>query len=152
MFLSYRRSDCEAAAQTMYYCLIGKVDGIQLFRDSDTLQPGMVFSDVIDQCIANCDAVVMLIGKKWLTAKGESGQLRLNEDGDWVRLEIASALRQRKRVLPCLIDGARMPSAAQLPDDLKEVAKCHATPVSMAHFDRDVGPLIKVLQTWTRQR
>lgn len=145
-FLSYRRSDAEAMAQMLFYCLLNQVDGIALFRDSDTLQPGMVYADMIDQTIANCDVVLVLIGKKWLNAKHADGRLRLADADDLVRLEVASALRQSKKVFPCLLNGARMPKAEQLSPDLQAVTRLHATPLSQASFDRDVKPLVDALQ------
>jgi hypothetical protein len=146
VFLSYRRSDAEAMAQTLFWCLLNQVDGIALFRDSDTLQPGMAYADIIDQTIANCDVVLVLIGKKWLNAKHADGRLRLADADDLVRLEVASALRQGKKVFPCLLNGARMPKAEQLSPDLQPVTRLHATPISQASFDRDVKPLVDALQ------
>lgn len=148
VFLSYRRSDSEAFAQMLYYCLTREVDGIQLFRDNDTLQPGMVYSEVIEQNIANCDALVLLIGKKWLKAKDKDGRLRLHDDDDWVRLEIAAALRHDKRIIPCLIDGARMPANEELPQDLQAMTRRHAMELSQKGFERDVRPLVETLQSW----
>jgi hypothetical protein len=145
VFLSYRRSDTETMAEVLFWCLMAKVDGIRLFRDKDTLQPGMVFADVIDGNIAKCDVVIVLIGKDWLTAKGKDGSLRLHAEGDWVRMEIASALRQKKRVFPCLIDGAGMPSAEELPADLQGMAALNATSISLGDVGRDVEKLLKVL-------
>jgi hypothetical protein len=143
VFLSYRRSDSETMAEILFWCLMAKVDGIRLFRDKDTLQPGMVFADVIDQNIAACDIVLVLIGQDWLGAQGRDGRPRLQADGDWVRLEIASALRQRKRIFPCLIDGAPMPSAEDLPMDLQGLAALNAASISMNDVGRDADRLVK---------
>jgi hypothetical protein len=146
VFLSYRRSDAEAMALILFYCLLSQIEGIQLFRDSDTLQPGMVYADMIDQTIANCDVVLVLIGKKWLGARHADGRLRLDDADDLVRLEVAAGLRQGKKVFPCLIEGARMPAAGQLPPDLQAMARIHATPLTLSSFARDVMPLVDALQ------
>ncbi len=145
VFICYRRHETEAVAQTLFYCLMAKVDGVRLFRDTDTLQPGMVFAEVIDQTIAGCDALVAVIGKKWLTLKGANGLRRLDDEADWVRMEISSALRQKKRIIPCLANGARMPSADELPTDLRPLTSYHPVAVSQISLDRDVEPLIRSL-------
>jgi hypothetical protein len=145
VFLSYRRSDTETMAQTLYYCLRNEIKGIELFRDGNSLQPGEVFADVIHKNIANCDALIMLIGKKWLKAKSKDGSLRLSDPTDWVRLEVAEALRQGKKVLPCLIDGARMPARDDLPEELRGLTERHATPIATASFQRDIEPLVGAL-------
>lgn len=146
VFLSYRRSDAEAMALILFYCLLSQIEGIQLFRDSDTLQPGMVYADMIDQTIANCDVVLVLIGKKWLGARHADGRLRLDDADDLVRLEVAAGLQQGKKVFPCLIDGVRMPAVGQLPPDLQALARIHATPLTLSSFARDVMPLVDALQ------
>lgn len=146
VFLSYRRNDTETMAEILFWCLMAKVEGIRLFRDTDTLHTGMPFAEVIDDSIADCDAMLVLIGKQWLTAKDKQGRVRLSEPTDWVRLEVASALRQRKRIFPCLIDGAEMPVAEDLPADLQRLAGLNATSISQNDVSRDVMPLISALR------
>lgn len=146
VFLSYRRSEAESIAQTLFYCLIAQVERIRLFRDKDTLQPGMVFSEVIDRTIESCDIVVVLIGKTWLTVKDKNGLPRLEDETDWVRLEISAALRHKKVIVPCLINGARIPSSDQLPTELKQMASFHGIKISRDTLERDVQPLIARLK------
>lgn len=150
VFLSYRRSDTETMAQTLYYCLAGELKGIEIFRDNNSLEPGEVFAEVIRKNIAACDVLIMLIGKKWLKVKDKEGRLRLNDAADFVRLEIAEALSQRKKVFPCLIDGARMPSRDDLPADLHGLTERHATALSTTSFHRDVEPLVSALRRFKR--
>ena len=44
-----------------------------------------------------------------------SGARRIDDPADFVRLEIASALKRNIPVVPVLVQGAKMPTAAQLP-------------------------------------
>src|SRR5262249_25878848 len=66
---------------------------------------------------------------------------------DFVRIEIAWALTRRKRLIPLLVNGARMPDAERLPDDLKPLAHRNAWALAPHdRFARDCEGLIKVLK------
>ena len=53
-------------------------------------------------------------GHRWLEAAGADGR-RLDDPGDFVRLEIEAALTRGVRVIPVLADAAWMPRPDQLP-------------------------------------
>ena len=95
-------------ADFLFAFLRAEVPDVRVFRDSDTLQPGMVFSEKIEETVAACDILLAVIGKKWAGPK-VGGKRRIDEEDDWVRMEIAAALRLKKWVIPCLVGGAKMP-------------------------------------------
>jgi hypothetical protein len=64
-----------------------------------------------------------LIGDQWLTVTDEQGRRRLDDPDDFVRLELEAALTRQVRVIPILIDGARMPHAGDLPDSLAKLVR-----------------------------
>jgi hypothetical protein len=72
------------------------------------------------------DAALVVIGPTWLTAATPQGTRCLLEDDDYVHLELARALRRCIRVIRILVGGARLPQAAELPDDLRELAQRQA--------------------------
>jgi hypothetical protein len=76
-------------------------------------------------------------------AKDEAGQRRLHQPDDFVAIEIAAALARDIRVIPVLVDGARIPKASELPDSLKRLAGRQAIEVRQPHFDRDAEALIE---------
>jgi hypothetical protein len=45
----------------------------------------------------------------------------LDDPNDFVRIEIAAALQRNIPVIPILLEGATIPKAAELPEDLKEL-------------------------------
>ena len=57
-----------------------------------------------------------MIGRHWAEATGHDGQARLFDPGDYVRQEIATALRRGIPVIPVLVEGAAMPQASALPN------------------------------------
>lgn len=150
VFLSYRRDDSTLYAETLFESLIAKVPDIRVFRDSDTLQPGMVFSEAIEETVATCDILIAVIGKKWRGGSSQAGTYRIDLPGDWVRLEVATALQQKKLVIPCLVGGAKMPDKETLPPDIAGLASRHAIQISEKDFRRDAGELIEQLKNWRR--
>jgi hypothetical protein len=63
-----------------------------------------------------------------------------------VRMEIATALRRNTRVIPVLVDGALMPQATDLPDDLKPLVRRNALQIGDTHFDDDCRRLVAAIE------
>src|SRR5882724_5887907 len=112
--------------------------------DIDTIEPGLDFVEVIEQAVSSCDVLVALIGRQWLTITDNSGRRRLYNPEDFVRLEIAAALARNIRVIPALVQGARMPHSTDLPDVLKMLARRNAHEIS----DRRFHP-VRVVGHWS---
>jgi TIR domain len=117
IFVSYRREDATAYAGRLYDVL-GSEFPAQVFMDLDTLEPGVDFAQRIEESVGSVDVLVAVIGRGWVTAVDRDGNRRLDDPDDWVRLEIAEALRRNIRVIPVLVGGASMPELEELPDDL----------------------------------
>jgi len=83
---------------------------------------GINFVEEIEKNVGSCDVLIAVIGKHWLISTDEKRRRRLNNPNDFVRLEIATALKRNIRVIPVLVDGASMPPSGQLPEDLKPLA------------------------------
>jgi hypothetical protein len=74
-----------------------------------------------------------------------AGRTRLDNPGDFVRLEIEAALTRGVRVIPVLVDGARMPRPDQLPASLALLARRQAIELSHTRFSTDLTGLLNVL-------
>jgi hypothetical protein len=90
--------------------------------------------------------VLTLIGKSWTTCTGPDSRRRLDDAKDWVRLEVAAALRRNVLVVPVLVDGARIPDPVSLPDELQPMCGRHARELSNLRWSFDVGELVKDLE------
>jgi len=86
------------------------------------------------------------MGPEWLTAKDDHGTRRLDDPADFVRLETAAALRRDIPVIPVLVRSARMPSAEQLPEELKELAYRNCIELTHARWRSDIQLLIDALR------
>jgi hypothetical protein len=81
---------------------------------------------------------------RWLEAAGADGR-RLDDPGDFVRLEIEGALTRGVRVIPVLVDAPRMPRPDQLPACLTPLARRQAIELSHAGFSANLASLLNVL-------
>jgi hypothetical protein len=75
----------------------------------------------------------------------------LDNPDDFVRVEVGIALARDIPVVPILLDGAKIPKAAQLPDDLKELSFRSGLEVRHASFRADMDKLIKWVNSHTRK-
>jgi len=64
----------------------------------------------------------------------------------WVRIEIGAALQRNIPVIPILLEGAEMPKANQLPEDLQELAMRNALDVRHGSFHSDLNKLVQDLK------
>jgi hypothetical protein len=146
IFINYRRGDDPGFTQALYSRLEQAFPSESLFMDVDNIAPGLDFVQVLNDQVARCDVLVAVIGKGWLDAADESGARRLDNPEDFVRVEIESALAQKKRVIPVLVNDARMPRSTELPESLKPFARCNAVRLSHERFRADAAGLIKALE------
>jgi hypothetical protein len=145
IFISYRREDSSYPADRLFKGLAGYFGADNVFKDIDTIPYGADFEKVIEAKVSSCDALIAVIGKDWLNAKDANGNRRLDNARDWVRNEIATALKRDVLVIPFLLDDVVMPEPRDLPEDLARLAKRQKLQTSIGHFDRDVDRLIRSL-------
>jgi predicted ATPase len=151
IFISYRRDDAAGEAGRLHDALSARFGRDSVFMDVDTIQPGANFTEVISQAIGSCEVLVTVIGKSWLSLADAGGERRLDDMQDLVRLEIQSALEQNIRVIPALVQGARMPRADQLPGSIAKLAGRNAFEISHTRWQVDVERLIAALEQSTSQ-
>jgi hypothetical protein len=148
IFMTYRREDTAYPAAWLFDRLAGYFGRDQVFKDIDSIELGDDFVEVITAAVGSCDALLALIGDRWLSSTDRGGQRRLDDPGDFVRLEIEAALARSVRVIPILVGGAQMPRVDELPASLAKLARRQALELSPARFDADTRRLLRVLD-WT---
>ena len=150
IFINYRREDSRADARSVYQRLERVFGKSRLFMDVDTIQKGRDFTKVLDEHLAQSDVMLAVIGSRWLMAQEENGTRRLDDPDDFVRVEIARALKRDIAVILVLVDGAAMPKASELPDDLKPLSRRQASIVTHENFGSDVEALAGDLKAMQR--
>ena len=151
VFISYRRDDSAGYAGRVRDRLERELGRDLLFMDVDAIPLGSNFSKVLHEEVAKCGVLLAMIGPSWPDAHDEHGNRRLDDPNDFVRIEIAAALHRNIPVIPILLDGARIPKATQLPEDLKELALRNGMEIRHASFQDDMNRLIRGLKGRTDQ-
>src|SRR5262245_28533342 len=147
--ISYRRSDSQAMAGRIFDRLSAHYGEGAVFMDIDAIPFGIDFRKHIAEVLRQCDVLIAVVGPPWLGRRDDGGN-RIGEPGDPVRLELEGAIERKIPVIPVLIDDARMPGEAELPDGLKEFSFFNAAPVDSgrdfrSHMDRLIRALDRML-------
>jgi hypothetical protein len=151
IFISYRRDDSEGEAGRLYDDLVRVFGRDAVFMDVSGIHPGKDFRQAIDDNVSQCGVLLAIIGPGWATIADASGVRRLDQSNDFVRLEVASALGRGTDVIPVLVHGARMPTVAELPQDLQSLAYRNAVELTHARWNSDVEVLSRALREYVHQ-
>jgi len=146
IFIGYRREDSAGHSGRLFDKLSEHFGKDHVFMDVAGIEPGVDFVEAIEKAVGSSDAFIVVIGKQWLSITDADGRRRLDNPEDFIRLEIAAALRRNIRVIPVLVQGATAPSSGNLPEDLKKLSRLHAHEISDHRWDFDVGTLIETLE------
>ena len=146
IFLNYRRQNEAGYAHALFSRLEQAFPSGDVFMDRDGLKPGDHFPKTLDQRVAECRVMLVLIGRGWIDVKDASGQNRLLKPDDFVRREIASALDLGKRVIPVLLPGSEVPPEEALPEPLKPLARLQAVQLTDEQFSGEAASLINAIK------
>lgn len=151
IFISYRREISQDIVGRIYDRLEERFGRDSIFMDIDTIPPGVDFRKHLDDAVHNGDVLLAVIGEGWLDVRyrdgDRQGERRLDDPGDFVRIEIEWALQRGIAVIPVLTNGAKMPSAAELPQGLTQLAFRNAAEIrSGRDFHTHVDRLIRNIE------
>jgi len=110
--------------------------------DVNDLLAGSRFEEELNKALAECDVFIPIIGVRWmdlLKARQRS------KDRDYVREEIAEALKRRIIFIPVRVgrDGQLppLPRDNELPAEIRDLARYQKHDVTHEHFPRDLKGL-----------
>ena len=145
IFISYRRDEARHAAGRLADDLAQVFGPTAIFRDIEGIDPGVDFTRSLDKALNACVVMLVLMGPRWLDMRNPKGERRLDDAEDWIRQEIATALKRDVRVVPVLLEGAKVPEASQLPEDLRGLTRRQALDMSDTRWRGDLQRLIEAL-------
>ena len=149
VFVSYRREDSRHQAGRLYDHLVAHFGSEHVFKDVDSIPLGLDFREVLTERVAGCDVFIAVIGDAWLSIAGKSGTRRLDDPGDFVRIEIEAALSRKIPVIPVLVGDSSVPPAEELPESLRGLAFRNGLPVRPdPDFHHDVDRLVNGITRW----
>jgi|SRR5688572_2599578 hypothetical protein len=143
-FISYRRSDSQAATGRLYDRLNAAYPG-RFFRDVSGIGVGVDFLKEIERAVGSSVALIAVIGPTWASAE-EAGQKRLADPEDFVRIEISTAIQRGIRIVPVLVGGAAMPREEDLPEPLQGLRRWNAVQLVEEYYEEGIERLIDALR------
>ena len=147
IFINYRRADTSGAAGRLYDRLEDHFGKDHIFMDVDQIAGGVDFVDELQAQLSRTNVLLAIIGPNWLTLSDEmTGEPRIFNPKDFVRIEIENALVDEIEIIPVLVDGAAMPRPEDLPDSLKLFTRRNAMRLTHERFRADSQGLIKSIE------
>jgi hypothetical protein len=143
IFISYRREETAANARLLYSRLSEHFGTNRVFMDVDSIAIGADFTRELTEAVSQCKVLLVLIGRNWSSITDSRGKRRIDNPGDWIRIEIETALQRGIAVVPVLVDGAALPQASDLPSSLRPLTQRQALELRHTQFKSDSQRLVK---------
>ena len=137
IFISYRRSDGFATARLIYDRLYQQ--GYRVSFDMETLRSGD-FNTQLYERIENCRDVVVIVSKEAL-------QFREKREQDWMRLEVAHAIKHKKNIIPVFLRDVTVPQKEDLPEDIADLVMKNGVTASEEHFDSTLKKICRLFHS-----
>jgi hypothetical protein len=158
IFISYRRDDSAAdMTDRVYEHLVRRWKG-RVFMDIDSLKAGDLFANRIEENLQNCAVMLAMMGRHWASLTDEQGARRIDDPGDYPRMEVATALKRGIRVIPVLVGNTPLPRREELPSDIAGLVDRQVLRLSREGFDADMERLMSSVaqdlprNTWAEMR
>jgi hypothetical protein len=146
VFISYRRHDGAKDARAVFERLRREFGNDRVFMDLEGISPGEDFVEALERQLDGCSVLVALMGRNWAGAGNVDGERRIDDENDFVRIELRAALTRGIKVFPVLIDGASPPKQTELPQDLRPLVRRQAISLDYAKFDDDLARLSRAIR------
>lgn len=108
-----------------------------MFFDSRSLAVGKVFDDPLITAVRHCAVLLAVIGRQWTTMTDDHGTRLIDRRSDWVRKEIAEALRRKVPVIPILLEDTEELARTRLPASLRDLARHQFIRLRHRSFESD---------------
>ncbi len=128
IFISYRRDGGDMTAMYIYQAL--KDRGYDAFYDVEVLRSGK-FNEELLTYIRSCRDFIVILSPHALD--------RCVNENDWVRQEIAEAIKANKNIIPVMMNGFTFPK--ELPADIDSVRFHTGMTVSSEYFQESIKRL-----------
>lgn len=145
VFINYRAADEPLAAVLIEKTLTARFGPGQVFLDTKSIELGRHFPPEIWDALRSCRVFLAVIGGRWLQPD-EDGLRRIDDKRDYVRREIAEALRRDINVIPVLVGGAALPAEDVLPDNISGLSSRQRAELRVRGADYDVERLADQLE------
>jgi hypothetical protein len=129
VFISYRRKGRYDIAKLVYDRL--RLDGYSVSLYIDTMERGN-FGTELEQRVSDCKDFLLVLSPNIFDRFLETDP-NYDPENDWVRREIACALKTNKNIVPLALEGFVFPKT--LPDDVKGIVQKNAVDIYPKYFE-----------------
>lgn len=140
VFIGSRRTDAPGHTGRIGERLIGHFGAGQVFKDVESLPPGVNYVDFIREKLQLAHAMVVVIGPNW------ANDPKLHDPNDLHREEIRTAIERGIHIVPVLVNGATIPRDDQVPTDIQSLLRRQAIEITDTRWDYDVGRVVENLE------
>lgn len=149
ILLSYRRSDAMQIAGRIFDRLVSRYGPSEILGEIDGTPPGVDFQQHIHDIVGRCEIMLVIVGPDWL-GRRDASDCAIQHEYDPIRIELEVGLQRRLRVVPILVDGARMPAQSELPSSLRNFVYLNALEVSSGpNFNPHIDRLIRMIDSYS---
>lgn len=134
IFISYRRDGGDMTAMYIYQAL--KDRGYDVFYDVEVLRSGK-FNEALLEYIRSCKDFIVVLSPHALD--------RCDDENDWVRQEIAEAIKQKKNIIPVMMNGFNFPES--LPEEIDSLRYHTGLTSSTEYFQESMNRLCEKFLT-----
>jgi serine/threonine protein kinase len=135
VFISYRRESDAAEARVIKANLCAQ--NVRAFLDVDDLRSGHFDQSLLRRIAQTPNFIVIL---------SPTSLVRCNDEGDWLRQEIAQALMTERNIIPVLLPGFVFPERNSLPEAIKDLS----THNGLKYFHEYVNEMIARIISYLR--
>lgn len=154
LFINYRRDDTHLAAKRLFEDLETTFGPGVVYRDEQSIPPGVIWSENLRQKLEKSAAVFVLIGSEWEHLRDSNGRRRIDSPDDWVRIEIETALAENKRIFPIFINRAIL-KETDYPESIRAIHSYQAITLYDSTWEAGLNVLkaqLHDLYNWTLRR
>lgn len=144
VFLSYRRHDTLAITGRIHDKMVERFGAEKIFMDFDAIPYGADFRSHLQRELERCEVFLVVMGTQWTGPTDEGPNRLLADPDDFVRLEVEVTLEKGIPIIPVLVDGATMPTEAEVPPSMRPLLYRQAAVVDVGldfhvHMERLMG-------------
>jgi formylglycine-generating enzyme required for sulfatase activity len=146
IFINYRRKQSLAEAQHLATILSREFGERRVFIDVRGIDGFSNWLETLKQEVEGTSAMISVVGRGWLAALDREEHPSGVATRDFVRFEIAEALRRKIPVLPVLLDDAELPKSSELPIEIQGIWSRQAIRLHGDRFPEDAAAISKKLK------
>ena len=113
-----------------------------VFTDFADISPGQIFVEAMTTALKSAYVALAVIGRHWIVTDGVR---RLDAPADPVRVELRTAIATKVPLIAVLVDRGVLPSASELPADIRGVTTAKTVQLRDDTLDVDMGRLLSTI-------